>query len=185
MKTPEERERLKQKYYNELLKPSGIALTEEEWRKSNVGDFHLDTDEVGMLGITYFNTDRLCGRELLMFAGQTCPEHRHPPIGDYLGKEEIFRCRYGQVYVYVPGEPVAQSKAHPPKGQEAYYTVWHEIVLNPGEMYILKPNTLHWFQAGPEGVVLSEFSTHAYDLEDIYTDPNIQAARDAQKKAQK
>ena len=42
--------------------------------------------------------------------------------------------------------------------------------------YTIMPNTLHWFQAGPEGAVVSEFSTKSRDEFDIYTDPRIDAA---------
>jgi D-lyxose ketol-isomerase len=52
--------------------------------------------------------------------------------------------------------------------------VWNEVVLKPGEQYTLNPNTLHWFQAGPEGAVVSEFSTKSRDEADIFTDPDIQ-----------
>jgi len=45
--------------------------------------------------------------------------------------------------------------------------------LNPGDQYTLAPNTLHWFQSGPEGAVVSEFSTMSLDEYDIYTDPVI------------
>jgi D-lyxose ketol-isomerase len=182
--TPQQQEEAKKKYQATVLGPSGIAITEAEWHNNGVGDFHLNFDEVGMWCINYFNIERLCGRELIMFPGQTCPEHRHPPLIDYPGKLEIFRCRWGQAYIYVPGEPEKNPKARLPKGRESYYTIWHEIVLNPGEQYILQPNTLHWFQAGPNGLVLSEFSTRAYDYEDIFTDPVVQAGLDAEKKAQ-
>jgi len=32
---------------------------------------------------------------------------------------------------------------------------------------------LHWFQAGPEGAIISEFSTQSHDETDIFTDPDI------------
>jgi D-lyxose ketol-isomerase len=32
---------------------------------------------------------------------------------------------------------------------------------------------LHWFQAGPEGAVVSEFSSASDDESDIFTNPNI------------
>jgi D-lyxose ketol-isomerase len=35
------------------------------------------------------------------------------------------------------------------------------------------PNTLHWFQAGGEGAIVSEFSTRSADDRDIFTDPRI------------
>ena len=49
----------------------------------------------------------------------------------------------------------------------------HEIILNPGEQYTIPPNTLHWFKAGEEGAVISEFSSHSDDATDIFTDPNF------------
>jgi D-lyxose ketol-isomerase len=51
--------------------------------------------------------------------------------------------------------------------------VWHEVVLQPGEQYTVAGNCLHWFQAGPEGAVLSEFSTPSTDENDIFTDPDV------------
>jgi D-lyxose ketol-isomerase len=90
------------------------------------------------------------------------------------GKQETFRCRAGTVYVYVPGPVTAAPGARPPKGREKNYTVFHEVRLLPGEQYTLQPDTLHWFQAGPEGAVVSEFSTTSTDEADIFTDPEIQ-----------
>jgi D-lyxose ketol-isomerase len=45
--------------------------------------------------------------------------------------------------------------------------------LKPGDQYTLFPDTRHWFQAGPEGAVVSEFSTRSTDDQDIFTDPRI------------
>jgi D-lyxose ketol-isomerase len=66
-----------------------------------------------------------------------------------------------------------------PKGREHTYTVWHEIELNPGGQYTLYPNTKHWFQAGPDGAVISEFSTKSRDESDIFTDAAIQRVGNA------
>jgi D-lyxose ketol-isomerase len=124
--------------------------------------------------LVYVNTERCCAKELAMLPRQTCPEHRHPPIGrENPGKEETFRCRFGTVYLYVPGKRTVVH-ATPPAGREAVYTVWHEVELNPGDQYTLAPDTLHWFQAGPNGAVVSEFSTRSLDEKDIFTDPEIQ-----------
>jgi D-lyxose ketol-isomerase len=79
----------------------------------------------------------------------------------------------GQVYLYVEGPATAAPHCRPPQGSEAYFTVWHEIALSPGQQYTLHPNTKHWFQAGPEGAVVSEFSTRSTDELDIFTDPRI------------
>jgi D-lyxose ketol-isomerase len=157
-----------------FLARAGIILMERESRGIEVADFGLG--ELAMTGlqlVVYINTERVCAKELVLFPRQTCPEHRHPPIGSDPGKEETFRCRWGTVYLYVEGEPTAHPIAHPPVGHEQSYTVWHEIVLHPGEQHTIAPNTLHWFQAGEEGAVVSEFSTRSRDEYDIFTDARI------------
>jgi D-lyxose ketol-isomerase len=79
------------------------------------------------------------------------------------------------VYLYIPGPPAERPKCQPPAPADSgAYTVFHEIVLKPGEQYTLLPDTLHWFQAGPEGAVVSEFSTKSVDELDIFTDVHIQ-----------
>ena len=123
--------------------------------------------------------DRYCAKELVLFAGQTCPEHRHPDVSGSPGKMETFRCRSGEVYLYVPGGPADEPKATVPEGSEEHYTVFHEIVLRPGDQYTIAPDTLHWFQGGPEGAVVSEFSSTSRDESDVFTDPRIQRVPDA------
>jgi D-lyxose ketol-isomerase len=80
------------------------------------------------------------------------------------------------VYLYVPGAPPAKPACRPPAGSEAHYTVQREICPRPGEQYTLVPDTKHWFQSGPEGAIVSEFSTRSTDDEDRFTDPRIQRA---------
>ena len=133
-----------------------------------------ELEKTGLQIIVYVNTERCCAKELVMFPYQTCPEHRHPTIGNELGKEETFRCRWGIVYLYVPGEPSPRPNCRPPRGSEQFYTVWNEICLKPGDQYTLPPDTLHWFQAGPEGAIVSEFSTRSTDELDLFTDTRIQ-----------
>lgn len=152
-----------------------IILTEAEKQNIEVVDLALDDfDRTGICILTYVNTELCCAKEMVMMPGQTCPEHVHRPLDNgYIGKEETFRCRYGTVYLYVDGEATLNPVAKPPAGDEAYYTAWREIILHPGEQYTLVPDTLHWFQAGPEGAVISEFSTASHDEYDIFTDPRI------------
>ena len=158
----------------EYLGRAGIVLTPEEAANIEVADMGLgELETTGLELVVYVNTERVCAKELVMFPGQTCPEHRHPPIDGEPGKEETFRCRQGTVYLYVEGEPAANPVAQPPADRAAYYTVRHEIVLRPGEQHTIPPDTLHWFQAGDEGAVVSEFSTRSRDEYDIFTDPNI------------
>ena len=163
-----------------LLKKAGFVLTQEEkGKKLEVVDFGLsDLEQIGLQMIVYVNTERYCAKELVLFPRQICPEHLHPPIDERNpGKQETFRCRWGEVYLYVPGRKTPKPRAQVPKAREKYFTVWHEIVLSPGDQYTLPPNRLHWFQAGPKGAVLSEFSSRSIDAKDVFTDPDIQRWR--------
>jgi D-lyxose ketol-isomerase len=164
-----------------MLEKAGIVLTPKELERLEVADFGLnELEKTGLEIITYVNTERVCAKEIIMFPHQTCPEHWHPTVGSKLGKEETFRCRWGTVYLYIPGEPARHPACVPPAGSEAYYTVRHEVVLKPGEQYTLRPDTRHWFQAGAEGAIVSEFSTRSTDDEDRFTDPRIRRAPEVQ-----
>lgn len=159
------------------LERAGIVLTPQESEQIEVADFGLgELETTGLQLVVYINTERVCAKELVLFPRQTCPEHRHPPIGSTPGKEETFRCRQGLVYLYVEGEPTSNPAAQLPAGREHTYTVRHEIVLHSGQQYTIPPDTLHWFQAGDEGAIVSEFSTRSRDEFDIFTDPDIRRA---------
>ncbi|HHH76315.1 MAG TPA: D-lyxose/D-mannose family sugar isomerase [Phycisphaerae bacterium] len=158
----------------DILKQSEIAVTQEEAESIEISDYGLgDFKNTGLAIVVYVNTNRCCAKELVMLPHQTCPQHRHPPFDDSPGKEETFRCRRGKCYLYVEGEPTATPACKPPEGSEPYYTVWNEIVLEPGDQYTLQPNIWHWFQAGSEGAIVSEFSTRSTDENDIFTDNHI------------
>lgn len=158
----------------EILSETGVVLTDEEKATIEVADFGLDDlDRTGLQLVVYVNTDRYCAKDLVLFPGQTCPQHRHPPVGSDPGKQETFRCRSGKVWLYVEGEPARPVQARIPEGDEQFYTVFHEIELRPGDQYTIPPDTWHWFQASPEGAVVSEFSSTSRDELDIWTDPRI------------
>jgi D-lyxose ketol-isomerase len=158
----------------EAFAAAGIALTEAEKGRIEFADFGLsEFSQTGLTILTYVNTTRCCAKELILSPGQTCPEHRHPDVDGQPGKEETFRCRKGTVFLYVEGAASPAPACRPPKGHEAWYTVWNEVVLQPGEQYTLGPDTKHWFQGGPEGAVISEFSTRSRDEADVFTDPAI------------
>ena len=137
-----------------MLAEAGIVLTPHEREQIEIADFGLDRlDEVGLQIVVYVNTERVCAKELVLFPHQRCPEHRHPPVDDHPGKEETFRVRRGGVYLHVEGGG--------------------DIVLGPGGQYTIPPDTLHWFRAGDEGAIVSEFSTRSRDESDVFTDPQI------------
>jgi D-lyxose ketol-isomerase len=156
------------------LEACGIALTEDERTSIEVADFALsELRTFGLQLLVYVNTDRYCAKELVLYPGQTCPEHLHPPFDGTPGKEETFRCRRGLVYLYVEGEPSARPACRYPGGP---VTAAREVRLGPGEQHTIPPATLHWFQAGPEGAVVSEFSSTSRDELDRFTDPEIRRA---------
>jgi D-lyxose ketol-isomerase len=135
------------------LAAAGIELTGEERGRIEVADFGLgELRTTGLMLLVYVNTDRYCAKELVLYPRQTCPEHRHPPFDGTPGKEETFRCRRGSVELWVDGKLIA---------------------LQPGEQFTIPPDTLHWFQAGEEGAVVSEFSSTSRDDLDVFTDPRI------------
>ena len=52
--------------------------------------------------------------------------------------------------------------------------MWNESILRPGDQVTSPPNTFHWFQAGPEGAVVWSFSSRTTDVQDVFTDPDVQ-----------
>ena len=137
-----------------MLVEAGIVLTPHEREKIEIADFGLGRlDEVGLQIVVYVNTGRVCAKELVLFPHQRCPEHLHPPVEGQPGKEETFRVRRGAVHLHVEGTG--------------------DIELGPGEQFTIPPDTLHWFEAGDEGAIVSEFSTTSRDAFDVFTDPQI------------
>ena len=160
-----------------VLALAGIVLTPPERDEIEVADFGLSRlEELGLELLVYVSTARVCAKELVLFPRQTCPEHRHPPFDGTPGKEETFRCRTGTVYLYTEGTASGSPSARLGAEDRSAFTVWHEIVLGPGDQHTIMPNTLHWFQAGDEGAIVTEFSTTSRDDLDVFTDPRIQRA---------
>ena len=156
----------------EMYEKAGIVLSDNEKNNVEVVDWGLEQlDVLGLQIITYINTERVCAKEMVLLPGQTCVEHKHVPTNGMAGKEETFRCRYGKCYLYVEGEGRKEDvKATIPPSD---VTVFHEIELNPGEQYTIMPEVLHWFQAGADGAVISEFSTRSTDETDVFTDKRL------------
>ena len=160
--------------YASMLADAGIVLTDAERDAMEVADLGLnDLDRTGLGLVVYENNDRYCAKELVMLPRQTCPQHRHPPVHGEPGKRETFRCRTGEVYLYVEGDPTPNPRATPPADDEGHYTVGHEVVLRPGEQYTIEPGVWHWFQAGDAGAIVSEFSSTSCDESDEFADPRV------------
>jgi D-lyxose ketol-isomerase len=136
-----------------MLADAGIVLTPAEREGIEVADFGLgELERCGLQIVVYVNTERVCAKELVLFPGQACPEHRHPPVDGEPGKEETFRVRRGSVRLWIGDE---------------------EVALGPGDQHTIPPDTLHRFEAGAEGAIVSEFSTRSRDESDVFTDPRI------------
>ena len=150
--TPADRDRYRPPVLD-LLRRAGVVLTPREVDALEVTDLGLGAfEQTGLSLVVYVNTERVCAKELVLLPGQTCPEHRHPPVDGEPGKEETFRVRQGVVHLWLGDR---------------------EIVLGPGEQHTIPPDTLHWFQAGDEGAIVSEFSTRSRDETDVFTDPRV------------
>jgi D-lyxose ketol-isomerase len=156
---------------------ANIALTDKEILRIDYADFGINNiREEGLNLVVYVNNNRYCAKEMVLLPNQTCPEHLHPTINGRPGKQETFRCRWGKVYLYVEGnEKLSEERISfsLPEKNKQYYTASKELILLPGQQYTIDPDTRHWFQAGEEGAVISEFSSPSDDASDIFTNPNI------------
>ncbi|POW55683.1 D-lyxose/D-mannose family sugar isomerase [Candidatus Pantoea alvi] len=164
----------------DALRQASITLTQDEQQRIEIATFGLpDYPASGLQLLTYVNSPRYCAKEMVLFPRQTCPEHLHPPFEGTPGKQETFRCRAGEVYLFVDDSSLTQNDAggapvcRVPEGSEEWYTCTAYVLLRPGEQYTIAPNTRHWFQAGDNGAVVSEFSSESRDELDIFTDPRV------------
>lgn len=166
--------KLREKVYF-MLQKAGIVIKPDEIKNIEIADCGFDDiDKIGLQVVVYENNNRYCAKELILFPRQLCPEHRHPRIDEKnIGKQETFRCRWGELYLYVEGKPTLNPSAQVPEKYRTYLTVWKEIVFQPGDQYTLPVDTKHWFQAGDDGCVVSEFSSASTDEEDVFTDPRV------------
>ena len=53
---------------------------------------------------------------------------------------------------------------------ETETSLYHKNILSPGQQYTIMPNTMHWFKAGAEEAVVSEFSAGSTD---VFTEKRI------------
>jgi len=159
-----------------LVREIDVIVRDEEAAQVEVADLGLgELPITGLQILTLVSTQWVGAKLLILRPNQFFPQHRHPPSlsENYPGKEEVFRGQWGEAYLYVPGEPTPNPKGHPPPHRRAHCTVWHEVVLRPGDQYRCAPDTWHWFQAGPEGTVLWSFSSKVTDAADIFLDPEV------------
>lgn len=156
------------------MRAAGLAVTDDEAGRIEVADFGLgDLDRIGLQLLVYINTERVCAKEIVLRPRQICPEHLHPDTPFGPGKEETFRCRAGEVFVYVEGDATADARHDLREDEQPYFTARHQVVLTEADQWTVYPGAKHWFQAGEQGAIVSEFSTRSTDEFDVFTDPRI------------
>lgn len=157
----------------EMMKNLGIRVKTDEEKMVSIADFGLsDFKKEGAQILTFFNTERISAKVIVLFKNQTLPEHWHPPVGDDPGKEEVIRIIDGTVYFYIPGQDTVKE-GFIPERKEEYYTARNENIMKAGDQIIIEPGVKHWFQAGKEGAVMYSISTCVRDGLDGFTDPNV------------
>jgi D-lyxose ketol-isomerase len=158
----------------DLIRKTGVHVREDELKRIDVADMGLsELEESGVQILTLVDTEKIAVKLLVLLPNQIEPEHLHPRIEEYPGKEETIRLEWGELYLYGPGEPTPNPRGCPPAHRRHTYTVWHEYWLRPGDQVTFEPGTPHWFQAGPEGAVMWSFSTKVIDVMDVFTDPEV------------
>jgi D-lyxose ketol-isomerase len=157
----------------EMIERAGVPLRRDEAAQIEAADFGLGRLLVeGAEILTIAESPRIVVKVIVLFPGQTLPEHWHPPLGDDPGKEETIRAIWGSFAVFTPGQSDTAVSTLP-QGKEQYYTAHRGHLLGPGEQIHLPPGTKHWFQAGPEGGVAWSFTSTARDALDHFSDPQV------------
>lgn len=159
-----------------FVKESGFIVKNKEINSIEIADLGLNEFNITGLHIfSLFSTEWVGAKLLILKPNQFFPEHKHPPLEKekFPGKTEVIRGQWGEFYLVVPGSITCNPKANPPSHRKKYIDIWHEIVIHPGDQYIISPNTWHWFQAGPEGAIVWSISSKLTDVEDKFKDPQV------------
>jgi D-lyxose ketol-isomerase len=81
-----------------ILRKAGVKVRQNEIDRMEVADFGLsELEQSGAQIVTLVDTDTIAVKLLVLLPLQTEPEHRHPPLGEYEGKEETIRCEWGHL----------------------------------------------------------------------------------------
>jgi D-lyxose ketol-isomerase len=156
----------------QLFEKAKIALTDAEKTELKIiecGDRNFY--EIGLLALTFINSEYYGGRFIIFLPNQFCPLHIHPHAPDGQGKVETFRVLFGQVIKYWATEEKDKIiiPISAPELRDLEYE--NHIVLNAGEQSVTKIGERHWYKSGPEGAIAMEISTPLkHEKYDIWTD---------------
>jgi D-lyxose ketol-isomerase len=157
----------------QMIAAAGFVLGSGELSGVETADFGLGNPDVeGAQIFTLVQSPRVAAKLIVLFPGQTLPEHFHPAVGDDPGKGETIRVFRGGLSVCTPGADGLLHASIPP-GKEQWYSCRRERFLAAGDQCFLPPGTKHWFQGGPEGAVAGSFSSVGYDERDRFSDPMV------------
>jgi D-lyxose ketol-isomerase len=146
---------------------------EEFW----VADFNLKNFvEVGMAGIFWIINpeQKYTGVEMFLLPGQSIPEHWHVATKDASPKFESCHVRYGSITLFTEGEEAPGVEKRIPIYQRKIAKARKEKILTAGEIgFAEKEGEKHWFKAGPEGAIMTEYATVHDGAGVRFTDPSI------------
>jgi len=167
----------------DLIKKSGLLVTEAEFAEMEVADFGLNNYPTeGAQIITFLNTEKVGYKAICLAKRQSLPEHWHTASLGEEGKEESFRVVYGNLRLFVPDDHKIEwpniktwtPKELPcPAGKQQFYTCNKELKLAQAEQVTLPPGVPHWFMADEGGCVVLSISSWARCALDPFTDPNV------------
>lgn len=160
----------------DFIKRAGFQVHDREFNSISVVDLGLnELETTGLYILTLFETEWVGAKLLIMKPYQFFPQHRHPalPNENFPGKTEVIRGFWGKLYLVIPGEKTFPAHTNPPLHRKKYINIWHELEINPGDQYIIPPNTWHWFQAGPQGAIVWSISSKVTDVQDQFQDLQV------------
>lgn len=157
----------------EIIQKSKLNVTNCELMKIQVTDFGLgDLKQYGAQIITLSDTDLIGVKLIVLLPDQILPEHYHPRVDEYMGKQEIVRGEWGQTFVYDEGTANDFGKQRVSSELENY-TAFNETLLGRAEQLLIEPRTKHWFMGGPEGSIIWSFSSKVLDKNDVFTNKSV------------
>jgi len=158
----------------ERILDSGLVITTAEAEAIEVADLGLgELHLFGLQILAVAATETYAAKIIALEPWQICPQHRHPRLGDYPGKQETLRVQAGELLLGMEGNATPGAVMHIPRHRAHTFTARHVLWLSAGQSHTFPPDTWHWFQAGRDGAVVWSFSSQAFDVQDEFSDPDI------------
>jgi D-lyxose ketol-isomerase len=163
--------------YIAFLQDKGYPVSDALRKNLFVSDFGLGRFTEAGLGCVLWHNDgqsRYGALDAFLLPGQTIPEHWHVQTPSGAPKMESWHVRWGCTYAYGEGAPTPNPKAALYAREAPFLTVRRETILRVGDVAgIGKPLEKHWMQAGPEGVIFTEYYTYHDGAGVKFTNPGV------------